>query len=260
MKLGVYTVPYLYVAYMWLVYKTSRVEEIGYRPDLVRAERGGGVFALWHDEVLFVAWAFGKYRGCTLASPGDSGEMITRILELCGYQVLRGGSSTSRSRRAISPMRAMVRHLRDEPGVIYGITTDGPSGPVYRMKEGAVGLAVSGQREIFVAKTWCRRYFRLPTWDRTLVPLPFNRLVHVYAGPIVPPSDARAPETFAALCRETERRLCLVTAYARRRAEGRAPPRAWIDLFPAHCREEMARDATPELILAERGPGGPTGA
>ena len=26
MALGLYTVPYLYVAYMWLVYRTSRVE------------------------------------------------------------------------------------------------------------------------------------------------------------------------------------------------------------------------------------------
>ena len=57
MKLGVYTVPYFYVAYMWFVYKTSRVEELGYRPDLVRAERGRGIYALWHDEVFFVASA-----------------------------------------------------------------------------------------------------------------------------------------------------------------------------------------------------------
>jgi hypothetical protein len=30
MKVGVYTVPYLYLAYIWLVHKTSRVEQLGY--------------------------------------------------------------------------------------------------------------------------------------------------------------------------------------------------------------------------------------
>jgi lysophospholipid acyltransferase (LPLAT)-like uncharacterized protein len=252
MKLGVYTVPYLYVAYMWLVYKTSRVEELGYRPDLVRAERGHGVWALWHDEVFFVAWSFGKYRPDTLASAGDSGEMITRMLQLCGFNVFRGGSSTGRRRRSAGVVRDMIDHMKASRGILYGITTDGSSGPVYRMKKGVATIAVNAGSEIFVEKTWCRRYFRLPTWDRSLVPLPFNHIVHVYAGPITPTPEASTPEGFDALCVQIEHLLCRVTAYARRRAEGRPPPSEWIDLFPEQYRDEMARAEEPELFLCER--------
>ena len=251
MALGLYTVPYLYVAYMWLVYRTSRVEELGYRPDLVRRDLDRGVFAVWHDEVFFVAYSFGKYRPDTLASHGDSGSIITRMLELCGFNVFRGGSSSG-ERRSVEVVDDMIAHMNAQPGVLFGITTDGSKGPVYRMKRGAVSIAVATGAPLCVAKTWCRRYWRLPTWDRTIVPLPFNHIVHVYAGPIHPPADARDPQRFEELRREVERMLCRVTAFARRRAEGKPPPREWIDLFPEDVREEMARGEPPELLLSPR--------
>jgi lysophospholipid acyltransferase (LPLAT)-like uncharacterized protein len=250
MAVGVRTVPYLYVAYMWLVYRTSRVEELGFRPDHARAELGRGVWALWHDEVFFVAWSFGKYRPDTLASQGDSGAIIARMLELCGFHVFRGGSSTAARRRSVEIVDAMIAHMNAHPGVLYGITTDGSQGPVYRMKRGVITIAAATGAPLLVEKTWCRRYLQLPTWDRTLVPLPFNHIVHVYAGPIWPPSGAAAdPEQLAALHREVERLLCRVTAFARRRAEGAPPPREWIALFPEHVRDEMERGDEPALRL-----------
>ena len=245
------TVPYLYVAYMWLVYRTSRVEEIGYLPSEVRQEAGRGVFALWHDEVFFVAWAFGKYRADTLASSGDSGEVITRMLHLCGFRVFRGGSSMGRRRRSSRALlEAMIERMRTDEGVVYGITTDGSRGPVYRMKPGVVLLAAAAEAPVFVEKTWCRRYFQLPTWDRTLVPLPFNRIVHVYGGPLHPPRDVWQPERFEIFRREVEGYLCRVSAFARRRAEGRPPPPEWIELFPEEHRKAMESGDEPPL----RGP------
>ncbi len=252
MKIGVYTVPYLYIAYIWFVYKTSRVEELGYRPDLVRAERGSGVYAIWHDEVFFVAWSFGKYTPDTLASAGDSGEMITRMLQLCGFNVFRGGSSSSRSRRSAAVVRDMIDHMKSKEGILYGITTDGSKGPVYRMKKGAATIAVNTGSELFVEKTWCKRYLTLPTWDRTLIPLPFNHVVHVYAGPIVPKPDAATDEGFQALCDEVEHLLCRVTAFARARAEGMPLPEDWLAKFPERYQAEMARAERPELFLCER--------
>jgi len=251
MKVALYTVPYVYVSYMWLVYRTSRVEDLGYRPDLVRAERGGGVWALWHDEVFFVAWSFGRFRPDTLASAGDSGEVITRMLQLCGFNVFRGGSSSSRSRRSLGVVNEMIERMKTTPGILYGITTDGSKGPVYRMKKGVVTLAVNGGSELFVEKTWCRRYFRLPTWDRSLVPLPFNHIVHVYAGPIVPPPDAAEPARSEVLARDVEHLLCRVSAHARRLAEGE-PPEEWIALFPEASQAAMRDPTPPQLVLCER--------
>lgn len=256
MLIALHTVPYFYLAYMWLVMRTSRVEELGYRPDLARADAGRGVFAIWHDEVFFVAWSFGKYRPDTLASASDSGELITRMLHLCGFRVFRGGSSKGGRRgSARGLLDTMAKHMRETPGVLYGITTDGSLGPVYRMKPGVVILAAETETPIFVEKTWCRRYFRLPTWDGTLMPLPFNHIVHAYGGPLHPPRDIWQPGRFEAFRREVEHYLCRVTAMARRRAEGRPPPEEWLAQFPEEHREAMdrvGRGEDPELVMPLR--------
>ena len=250
MALGLATVPYLYVAYMWIVYRTSRIEELGPNLGLVRRQLGRGVFALWHDEVFFVAYAFGKYRPDTLASQGDSGSIIAKMLEVCGYRVFRGGSSSGDQRRSAAIVRDMIAHMKSAPGVVYGITTDGSKGPIYRMKKGAVPIAVRSDAPVFVLKTWCKRYLRLPTWDRTIVPLPFNHIVTVYKGPVAPRMDLPRGERTDALLRDTERALCQVSAYARARAEGLPLPRRWLALFPEELREEMARAEEPTLFDA----------
>src|SRR5262245_40379822 len=250
MAVGLYTVPYLYMAYMWLVYRTSRVETLGPHPNALREMLGQGIYAVWHDEVFFVAYSFKDYHAHTLASDGDAGAIITRMLELCNFTVFRGGSTTKKRRGdTVELVRAMVDHMRAQPGVIYGITTDGSKGPIYRMKDGAVRIAVGSGAPLGVVKTWCKRYFQLPTWDRTLVPLPFNHIVHVFSGPIVSTEASSTTEGFAALRDEVERQLCRVSAYARRITEGLPLPQGWLDLFPDHYREEMARAEAPALFL-----------
>jgi hypothetical protein len=245
MALGLYTVPYLYVAYMWLVYRTSRVEQFGPHPGLARQEFGRAVIACWHDDVFFVAYAFGKYHPDTLASQGDAGAIITRMLEVCGFNVFRGGSSSGDQRRSTAVVREMVDHMRSQPGVVYGITTDGSKGPVYRMKKGAVQIAIACDAPMIVEKTWCKRYFQLPTWDRTIVPLPFNHIVHYFWGPIWARRNLPKAERFDALYRDALRALCAVSAHARQRVEGLPLPQEWIDLFPEEEREEMARAEEP---------------
>jgi lysophospholipid acyltransferase (LPLAT)-like uncharacterized protein len=248
MALGLVTIPYLYVAYMWFVYRTSRVEILGPHPGVMRKEHGRAVFALWHQEVFFVAYAFGEHRPDTLASQGDSGAIITRMLELCGFNVFRGGSSSGDQRRSTAVVREMVDHMRSQPGVIYGITTDGSKGPVHRMKRGAVQIAATTGAPVVVFKTWCKRYVLLPTWDRTMVPLPFNRISYVFAGPFWPQPGLPEAERFDALYAEVERALCAVSAWARRRVEGMPLPQEWLDSFPEPLREEMARAQEPVLF------------
>jgi hypothetical protein len=248
MAIGLYTVPYLYIAYMWLVYRTSRVESLGPDPGLARVKYGRAVFALWHQEVFFVAYAFGEAHPDTLASQGDSGAIIARMLELCGYNVFRGGSSTGDRRRSVGIVDDLVEHMQRTAGVIYGITTDGSKGPVHRMKRGAVQIAATSGAPVVVFKTWCKRYLLLPTWDRTMIPLPFNRISYVFAGPFWPQGELPEAERFDALYDEVERGLCAVSAWARRRVEGLPLPQDWIDQFPESRREEMARAEEPVLF------------
>jgi hypothetical protein len=232
MSIVLAVVPWVYLAYMWFVWRTSRVERVGVDPHVLRRLYGRVVVALWHDEVFFVAWGFRHDRAATLASRGDFGSLIARILELCNFRVFRGGSSAGRSRRAYDVLEEMIEHMQREPQVLYGITVDGSNGPRYRLKKGVARIAVACRAPVVVEKTWCRRYVRLPTWDRTIVPLPFNRVIQVLAGPYLPPPDADTPRGFVRFCRTLQQALLEVTWEARSRMGDTASADALEDYPP----------------------------
>ncbi len=213
-------VPHLYVAYMRLVWATSRIEG---GPELLRLNRiaeqhDGAVALLWHEEVMTVAFGypFLGIRGHTLASLGDSGELIARMLKLCGYVVFRGGSTTGTARRREGALLEMIEHMRTHRGVIYGLTVDGSKGPPYRMKTGGIVIARECGKPIALVRTWYRRCIRLRTWDRMAVPLPFNVIRYSLRGPYEVPASARTHEGLERFRRELEGDLIELAAQSYR--------------------------------------------
>jgi lysophospholipid acyltransferase (LPLAT)-like uncharacterized protein len=198
--LGVAVVPRLYLLYMRLVFATSRIRTHDYERlhDIIR-EHDGAVGLLWHEEVFSVAYGYYRlgFRPHTLASLGRAGEVITRMLELCGFVVFRGGSSSKASRRRGDVVQQMIQHMRENRQVIYGITVDGSQGPAYRIKRGGVVIARECRRPVILSRTWYRRSLRLPTWDRTAIPLPWNEIAYSLAGPYRVPDDADTEEGLA---------------------------------------------------------------
>ena len=190
-------VPFLYMLYMRLVWATSRIEGRDFvRLKEIIAQYNGAVGLLWHEEVMTVAYGYYYlgFRPHTLASVGESGEVIARMLALCGFVVFRGGSTTGRSRRREGALEEMIAHMRAHANVIYGLTVDGSKGPPYRMKTGGIIIARECGRPIVLARTWYKRCLRLPTWDRMAVPLPFNRICYYLRGPYLVPETASSVE------------------------------------------------------------------
>lgn len=198
-RLAAAVVPAIYIAYMRLVWSTSRIVGAeGFRREVenIVERHDGAVGLLWHEEVMTVAWGYSWVGlAChTLASLGESGEVITRMLRRLGFTVFRGGSTTGRSRRREGALRDMVEHMRSTPRVLYGITVDGSKGPPYRLKTGSIVIARECGRPVFIARTWYRRCLRLRTWDRMAVPLPFNEIRYYCRGPWPVPAEAASEE------------------------------------------------------------------
>lgn len=187
-------VPAIYMGYMRLVWATSRVEP-GDFCDLKEwsKQHNGAVGLLWHEEVMTVAYGYYYlgFRPHTLASLGDSGELITRMLLKCNFVVFRGGSTRGMKRRREGVLQELIDHMRETDGVIYGLTVDGSRGPRYHLKHGGIIIARECGRPIALARTWYKRLVRLPTWDRMAVPLPFNRIRYYVKGPYFVPESTR---------------------------------------------------------------------
>ena len=199
--------PPLYILYLGLVWSTSRVD-LGNFGELQRiCDAYDGVVALfWHEEVFtgpYGYWWTGV-RGHALASLGDAGEVITQLLLRLNYTVFRGGSTTSRSRHREGVIDDLVAHMRSHRGVLYGLTVDGSKGPPYRMKTGGIVIASTCGKPIVLARTWYRWCFRLPTWDRTAIPLPFNRIAYSVRGPYFAPDDLADRTAFERFHHELE--------------------------------------------------------
>jgi lysophospholipid acyltransferase (LPLAT)-like uncharacterized protein len=214
-RLAAAVVPVLYVLYMRLVWATSRIEgrERFVLNDIADAH-DGAVSLLWHEEVFTVAYGYPYVgiQGHTLASVGESGEVITRMLERCGYVVFRGGSSSGPTRRREGVVEEMIDHMRRTPRVIYGLTVDGSKGPPYRMKTGGIVIARECGKPIVLVRTWYKRALRLKTWDRMAIPLPFNVIGYYLRGPYHVPPDAGTEEGLARFRAELENDLVELAA------------------------------------------------
>lgn len=209
-RLAAAAVPVLYVLYMRFVWATSRIEgRDGFVLNDIAREHDGVVALLWHEEVFSVAFGYPYVgiRGHTLASVGESGEVISRMLERCGYVVFRGGSSSGPTRRRTGVLEAMIGHMRRTPMVIYGLTVDGSKGPPYRMKTGGVVIARACGKPIALVRTWYRRCVRLGTWDRMAIPLPFNVIRYYLRGPYFVPPDADGDGGLERFCLSLENDL-----------------------------------------------------
>lgn len=208
--LAAVVVPYIYLFYMRLVWATSRVDPGNFLAlkDII-AQYNGAVGLLWHEEVMTVAYGYYYlgFRPHTLASLGESGELIARMLKLCGFVVFRGGSTTGRSRRREGALQELIAHMRTHDQVIYGLTVDGSKGPPYRMKTGSLVIARECGKPVILARTWYKRCLRLPTWDRMAVPLPFNVIRYYLRGPYLVPETARTDAGLEQFCLQIENDL-----------------------------------------------------
>ncbi len=242
-QLAKYTVPYIYFAYFWFVWATSKVIDLSSPLDEALREGGRGfVAAIWHQEVICVPWTYRRLRPQTIASVGDSGEVITRLLRLCNYTVFRGGSSKRASRRK-KVLAEFIEYLEKLERPAVGITVDGSSGPAYRMKTGVIVMAMRIQTPVYVVRIWCKRRVLLRTWDRMMFPLPFNKIVVLAQGPYELPQNLEEPEVFNTFHRFIENRL-LEATYKCFRMLDRTPDDDLMARFPEEW-EPASRDVEP---------------
>lgn len=184
---------------MRVVLTTSKVENnfaIIHPPGEVKLSF---VAAMWHEDVFMAPSLFRSLKPYTLASTARIGRVITSVLEAHDFKVFRGGSGHSKKgRRRNHALRSMIYYLKSQPYALFGIAVDGTRGPAYKLKPGICKMAQDCRIPVFLVHTRAKRALKLPTWDRTVIPLPFNQIHTRFVGPywICPESTAAEREIF----------------------------------------------------------------
>jgi lysophospholipid acyltransferase (LPLAT)-like uncharacterized protein len=82
-------------------------------------------------------------------------------------------------------------------GIEVAFTIDGPRGPAYLAKPGAVTLARHTGQAILPFHIVASRYTELPTWDRLQIPWPFARALVLIGPPVYVGRDGDTQEASA---------------------------------------------------------------
>lgn len=143
------------------------------------------IYAFWHNRVFLATYFWRRRAIVVMTSRSFDGEYIARFIQRFGYGAARGSST----RGATGAVVEMVRLMR--AGCPTAFTIDGPKGPPYVAKMGAVLLAKKTGHPVLPftirpAKFWEAK----KSWDRFQVPKPFTRACVVIAPPIFVSSEA----------------------------------------------------------------------
>ena len=169
----------------WLWWHTSRIVVVVGEEhlDAVLARWPSFLPCYWHQHTLFCAQYLLRQqrrrplRVGFLISPSVDGELGAQILRRAGGHVIRGSSSRTGALALKEYFQALTR---DQISPV--VSPDGPRGPRFQFKPGAVLLAqMSGRPIVPMAYAASRAWFI--HWDRFVLPMPFARIAIAIGEP-----------------------------------------------------------------------------
>jgi hypothetical protein len=188
------------------VWRTSRLRFSGLeRLQALVREQGAVVPVFWHQHLLmcarFIADRRAGLKTGFMISPSVDGQAPTMLAGLYGAHVVRGSGSYTGIRAVRGVYQAIVKD-----GISPGITPDGPRGPRFKFKAGAIFTAQISRKAVVPIAYAAKPAWVLKTWDKFVIPAPFAK-VSIAIGEPYFPAEKLDDEQMEAAQRELERRM-----------------------------------------------------
>jgi lysophospholipid acyltransferase (LPLAT)-like uncharacterized protein len=174
----------------WRTCRVVRVEGISHLEEAL-ARAPSLVPCYWHQHQLYCGKFLVEHGGLTvgwLISPSVDGELGAMMVRRFGGAVIRGSSTHTGARALRDYYQALVK---DNVSPI--ITPDGPRGPRFKFKPGALLLSQMSGRPILPMSYAASRAW-LVKWDKFVIPWPFSRIAIAIGPPCYVPrvTDAQS--------------------------------------------------------------------
>lgn len=160
----------------------------------------------WHNRLFVVPELYRRFykgrRVITLVSSSKDGAYMTEFFGCFGIETIRG----SQHRRSTQALKELFRASKE--GCDIAITPDGSRGPIYKMKPGAMAVALKTGAPALLVSFNFGAAWRFKSWDRFYLPLPFSRIeikLDYEAEPQALGANAKA------VCEVLEARLLAIT-------------------------------------------------
>ncbi|MDZ4786997.1 MAG: lysophospholipid acyltransferase family protein [bacterium] len=147
-------------------------------------DRPSKILLFWHGRQLMIPTIYWRSKSknknalYSLISQHTDGRIMAMAIKVLGVHSVAGSSSKGGKEAS----KELIQKLKD--GYSIGITPDGPKGPIYKAKPGALKIAYETGVKIFPITFSSEKYWQFSSWDRMILPKPFSKAVFVVGKPI----------------------------------------------------------------------------
>ncbi len=177
-------IPLLAAALLRVLHATLRYETVCAPGGHVYGWEERGIGCFWHRCLLSAACYFhGRPRTTLLISRSFDGALIAQTIERLGFFTVRGSSS----RGGVSGLLALAQAVNNGASAVF--PADGPRGPRYQLKPGAIKLGQLTGLPVGCFYFAPARAWQLRSWDGFLIPKPFSRVVVAWGRAVEIPRE-----------------------------------------------------------------------
>ncbi len=171
--------PALLSVVLRVLHRTCRISIIGEEHIQAAARCGGpAIAAFWHFSFPTILYFFRDKGYLTIISRSRDGELAAGLVKRLGYSPFRG----SPGKGGAAALKGIISAFRDSPG--GGFVADGSQGPAQIAQKGLLILSLHSGRPIFPVSIAAEPCWRFRSWDRTVLPKPFSRIIIAF-GPLI---------------------------------------------------------------------------
>ena len=174
-----YVLALIAVLYIFLVRLTSKITIINQDiPEPFWNDNKPFILAFWHSQLMMISCVWSKNSRINIIASthrdGRFGSIIGSFFKLKNIPY-----SSKDSKLILKNIYKLVKNNE-----FIGITPDGPRGPNQKVSEGIIKLASSLQIPILPCGFWSSKNFKLNSWDKFLITLPFSNCYFYWSKPI----------------------------------------------------------------------------
>lgn len=161
---------YFFYALISLIGKTIRYETDSWENfEAIEKAQKIPIYSFWHNRIFAGTYFFRNRNIVVITSQSFDGEYIARFIQRFGFGAVRGSST----RGGIGALVEMIRLMKN--GLPMAFSVDGPKGPLYEAKTGAVLLAKKTGNPLMPFVVECEKFWTVNSWDKLQIPKPFTR-------------------------------------------------------------------------------------
>jgi lysophospholipid acyltransferase (LPLAT)-like uncharacterized protein len=163
--------------------------------DDLSAKNQNYILAFWHGTMILPWYLHKNNNFAALISKSKDGDLLANLLTNLKYHVVRGSSSSGGS----AALESLIKLAKS--GFSVAITPDGPRGPIYKMKPGAVITAQRSSLALVLVGIGFKKKRILKSWDKFEIPAFFTQSNVIYSEPIYIDRNSTHEQTASVIAR-----------------------------------------------------------